>query len=282
MNHDFGNQRGFSIGATGNTYHGYLDEIRVSHTARYTGGSFTVPTAPFVNDEFTKLLYHNNNTALTVSGGYINGHDDADGTYAFNGDFLTSVTAVSLINAAVATTTTIAIPAYAMTDDYAILFDRSTTVTDVTPSGWISISKASTSGIRSNISYKKLTSGDLGTTITGMAGTVRKTLVIVRPNAPVSSVSLSTPAAQATTAAPTNQTISMSGQTQPIMGFAHYAATAAISTRTGTGNERELVNTTSQYVKIWTYNSSTAANQTVGMSDSGTNTLQSFWIRFIP
>jgi hypothetical protein len=72
----------------------------------------------------------------------------------------------------------------------------------------------------------------------------------------------------------------MSGQTRPLVGFAHYASTGAITTRTGSGNERELVNTTRQYVKIWTHNVSAAANQTVGMSDGGTNALQSFFIRF--
>ena len=486
--YDFGNVRGFSIGATYATYRGYLEEIRVSYTARYTGSSFTVPTAQFVNDEFTKLLYHNNNTALVVpNGSTISGHDDADGTYAHTGRFVsvqpwnggafvstaqskfggasaafnvdtyralrvnnikpigsgdftiegwiyhsgvgngrdgilwwdqsgsltfavyqptsnlvyfagindsggnvtsntwthiagvrsgstvklyingverasgtnttnftdslayigrnavgntwtvgyidelrvssvarytsnftpataaftndadtqlllhmngannsvdfpddgpgavTGVTAVSLVDAVTSAASTINIPAFAMPGDYAILFDRSTTTTNTIPSGWTSITGTTTTGIRSNISYKRITHSDeIGSTITGMGGTVRKILVIVRPNGPVGSVAFSTPGAQATNATPTDQTISMSGQTRPIMGFAHYASTGAITTRTGTGNEREFSPAVTQYVKTWTYNSSTAANITVGMSDGGTNTLQSFWMRFIP
>jgi hypothetical protein len=40
---------------------GYLDEIRVSNTARYTA-NFTSPTQPFVNDANTLLLIHANGT----------------------------------------------------------------------------------------------------------------------------------------------------------------------------------------------------------------------------
>jgi len=39
---------------------GYLDEIRISDTARYTGSSFTVPTTAFTSDSNTKLLIHSN------------------------------------------------------------------------------------------------------------------------------------------------------------------------------------------------------------------------------
>lgn len=42
-------------------YNGYLDEIRISKTARYTA-NFTEPTAPFVNDDNTLLLIHADGT----------------------------------------------------------------------------------------------------------------------------------------------------------------------------------------------------------------------------
>jgi len=42
-------------------YYGYIDEVRISNTARYTG-SYTIPTAPFVNDDNTLLLLHMNGT----------------------------------------------------------------------------------------------------------------------------------------------------------------------------------------------------------------------------
>lgn len=41
---------------------GHLDEIRISDTVRYSGSSYTVPTAAFVNDTNTKLLIHANGT----------------------------------------------------------------------------------------------------------------------------------------------------------------------------------------------------------------------------
>jgi hypothetical protein len=283
--YDFGNQRGFNIGVNGLSFRGYMDDLRISKTARYTG-NFTPPAQAHTNDADTVVLYHWDNAAvINPAGGFPSGWDDG-GEYS-PGTTPTSVTAVSLIDAVYSTTTSITVPAFARVDDYAILFDSSTNTTNVVPSGWTEISNTTTSGIRSVISYKKLVIGDVvgGVTVSGLTGSsniARKTLVIVRPNAPVSSVFISTAAPQATNAVPTNQTLSMSGQTMPLMGFAHYASTGAISTRTGASNERELVNTTRQYVRNWTHNITTPANQTIGMSDGGTNTLQNFWIRFIP
>lgn len=42
-------------------FNGYIDELRVSNTARYTA-AFTAPTAPFTNDANTLLLLHMNGT----------------------------------------------------------------------------------------------------------------------------------------------------------------------------------------------------------------------------
>ena len=51
---------GFEIFSTYNSnnksYTGYLNHIRISNTARYSGASYTVPTAAFSNDSNTKLL----------------------------------------------------------------------------------------------------------------------------------------------------------------------------------------------------------------------------------
>jgi hypothetical protein len=48
------------------SFNGYLDELRISNTARYTA-SFTAPTAPFQNDANTLLLLHMDGTnASTV------------------------------------------------------------------------------------------------------------------------------------------------------------------------------------------------------------------------
>lgn len=41
---------------------GYLNEFRISDTARYSGSSLTVPTEPFKNDSNTRLLIHGQGT----------------------------------------------------------------------------------------------------------------------------------------------------------------------------------------------------------------------------
>jgi hypothetical protein len=58
----------YYIGRDGSSsdYNGYIDEVRVSNTARYTA-NFTAPTQPFVNDANTVLLVHADGTnASTV------------------------------------------------------------------------------------------------------------------------------------------------------------------------------------------------------------------------
>lgn len=49
-------------GFTNNEIDGYIDEVRVSDTARYTGATYTVPTGPFTNDSNTLLLLHMDGT----------------------------------------------------------------------------------------------------------------------------------------------------------------------------------------------------------------------------
>lgn len=185
------------------------------------------------------------------------------------------------------TTTTVVIPSTVKVGDVVILFDTSTSVTDTIPTGWTSISGVTTTGIRTNISYKIVTAGMAGSTITGMAGTTRKVLLVYSANdttaiSPINSVSVSSVNSQATSVAPTNQTISMASQTGVIVGFAVYASTGSITTRGWTGSspgEYNSVSTSGIYVKEIRYGfTATKANATISMSDGGTNTLQSFYI----
>ena len=48
---------GGPIGGGINHYRGLIDEVRISNVIRYTS-NFTPSTAPFIRDEYTKLLYH--------------------------------------------------------------------------------------------------------------------------------------------------------------------------------------------------------------------------------
>ena len=51
---------------TSNNFLGYMDEVRFSKgIARYSGASYTVPTAQFVTDSYTKLLLHMDDTDLS-------------------------------------------------------------------------------------------------------------------------------------------------------------------------------------------------------------------------
>ena len=57
----------------------YLDEVRISNIARYTGASITVPTSAFTDDENTQLLMHmdgsNGGTTFTSSATRPGRHD---------------------------------------------------------------------------------------------------------------------------------------------------------------------------------------------------------------
>jgi len=46
----------YQLGASGSVFNGNLADVRVSNVARYTGSTYTVPTAPFTTDSNTLLL----------------------------------------------------------------------------------------------------------------------------------------------------------------------------------------------------------------------------------
>ena len=48
-------------------YNGLVDEMRISKVLRYSGTSYTVPTAPFATDGDTVALYHFDETAGTTA-----------------------------------------------------------------------------------------------------------------------------------------------------------------------------------------------------------------------
>lgn len=201
-------------------------------------------------------------------------------------------TTMSLVSSTTSSTQTIAIPGTAQAGDIAFLFDSlntpSASGSSVVPTGFTSVRSDSSSNlIISTISYKILVSEDIGTNITGMntSGTtprVGKVLLIFRPDNPISNAISSTPVGQATISTPTTQTISMAGQTTPLIGFAQYASTnTGLSPRTSSLTMTEVNSNTAHYVKYIVYNDgSTPVSGTVSMPDNGRNTLQSFFIRF--
>ena len=41
-----------------NTFHGRIDEMRVSDILRYSGSTYTVPSSDFIDDANTRALWH--------------------------------------------------------------------------------------------------------------------------------------------------------------------------------------------------------------------------------
>lgn len=171
-------------------------------------------------------------------------------------------------------------------NDYMILFDSSTVTTQVVPSGWTLLDTVSVAGIRTTISYKKLVAGDSGTTVTGQGNNTAKYLLHLRPSQD-SNISFSTVNSEANAAAPTQQTISMSGETGPIFGIAFTASTGT-STRTFGGklpyanlsNSSTGINTNLRVISY--QGDDVPSNNTISMTDGGVNTMQSFWVKFTP
>jgi hypothetical protein len=192
------------------------------------------------------------------------------------------VSTVTIQATATSTASTITIPATAAVGDVAILFDTSTTTTNVVPSGWTSINGTTTTGIRTNVTYKILVSGDPGNSITGMAGTTRKVMLVYRGNVSINALGVTVPASQSTVSVPTNQTLV--GDVGPVAQIAVYGSTGAIATRgwsVGSPTEYSSFSTSGIYVKALITNSGTPDTTTISMSDGGTNTLQSIRIIFL-
>lgn len=252
-----------------NTFAGYFDELRISNVARYQG-NFTPATSAFTNDSNTLMLYK---------------FDGTNGSQAFvdTSTTLSAVSNVYLNGQATGTATTITMPNSAKVDDYAILFDNSSATTNTIPSGWSSITGVTTSGIRTNISYKKLVSGDLGATVTGMAATTRKVLLVFTPNAPVTTLTISTPTTQASTATPNNQTVTAGSapSTTPVISFWCAGSTGTPTVTLAGTTQISSISTSGVVAAFRQWNQGeTPSNQTASTADGGTNTFQSFFLRF--
>jgi hypothetical protein len=203
--------------------------------------------------------------------------------------FLTSVSS---------TGRTITMPSNIIDGDIAILHDQSTVfltgnANQVIPAGFTKFAGTTTvdsTGSRLDISYKRLVVSDAGRVLTGMSEFgQRKILAIFRPNSPgqtgnfqILDIANEGPVA----GTPATQTINIVGATRPIIAFASYSSTGAISTRTFTStgaNIVELNTNTEAYMKYAIFNptDTISANVTVSMSDGGNNGLSSYYIRFI-
>ena len=175
------------------------------------------------------------------------------------------------------------------TGDIGIYFNfasasSSTIPTAVTPSGWtnaanttFSVGGGSPSACRSMVHYKTMNSSDSATTLTGMDG--RNLLIFYRPNRTVSTYTVSALTQQATSSAPTNQTLAMSGVSGPYIGLAFYASTTSITTKGSTVTAtRDAGAATTYAAKTFEATSSSVSfsSSTISQTDDGINALISF------
>lgn len=177
----------------------------------------------------------------------------------------------------------ITIPAVAQTGDIAILYDvTNVTTNNTSPSGWTQIINQTTTGIRTIVSYKILTAGEAGTSVTGLGTTTRKFIAVFRGNVPITTASVTVTGQQATTATPTTQTLS--GEAGPMIAFAVYSGTASSVTTRGwtVGTPVELGNTggPSIYTRYLITNSGTPSSTSVSQNDAGSNVMATFRIKF--
>lgn len=200
-------------------------------------------------------------------------------------EFLTSTTS---------TTNTITIPATAEEGDIAILFDGGAGGTTATagaggPTGWTTIlnqlvNDAGGNSMRCICSYKILSLGEAGTSITGMdAPADGKIMLVFRPNFTIANVTAVTIGNVVSLADAVLQTITLTSATLPAIGCAHMRAgtgggNGTVTTRSVT-NLTEVSNGTFQYAYYAVENSvNTVVDATADFADSGTNGLQTFYL----
>jgi hypothetical protein len=171
-------------------------------------------------------------------------------------------TSVSFITSATSTTSSLTIPSSAQAGDLAILFDAGRTTSTISaPSlpGWNLIAAAGGDvNTYQFIYYKKLTASEPNTTLTlrtAATGGSHKAILIYRPNADYSVTILSATSIN-TAGNPAAQSLVLAGQSRPVIGFAGYLSTGAVSPRTSSLTMSEInVGTTNYYLKHISYNS---------------------------
>lgn len=199
------------------------------------------------------------------------------------------LTSLTFVASATSSGSTITVPGTALAGDIAILIDGTTgfkTPTNVVPSGWTGIgslySVTGKNGAAIRVSRKILVSGDIGANVTGMHEVSEaKTMIVLRPNATINTVTLGTINNEGTAGNPSSQTVSASGQPTPlvVIGAAcTESGTAAFSTASP-AFDAELAPSVDSKVGYKIYNSS-PADHSIDMADLGNGqVLVSFYLR---
>ena len=154
--------------------------------------------------------------------------------------------------------------------------------TAVNPSGWTSILNSAGGILRIQAHYKILTAAESATSITTMSGTSanNSALYIFRPSRTYT-LSIASLNQQATTAAPTNQTLTMTSVTGPYLGIAFNYASASntdiTSTTTPTIYDQAIWGNRGNIIIFQSTSSADSfTTSTISMVDRGDNGLASF------
>ena len=153
------------------------------------------------------------------------------------------------------------------------------------PAGWTQILNLSGAYVEVTASYLIADGTEDGASITGWTGGLEGGKIIqqFRGDSPASAVTVQDVGSQLTSGNPTAQTITASGGTVPLIAFAGYGSSGAVSPRTFTpaeDGETSVSNPTivELYLKYKIYNAS-PANISVDMDDEGfDNALVSFYL----
>lgn len=191
---------------------------------------------------------------------------------------------LSFVDSATSTGETITIPAGAQEGDVAVLFDWSQEIywwleppTELVPTGFISIDQDSVSslfrGTSVVASYRELGSGEGGSSVTGMNHSInRKVMLVFRPSAPISSITITGKTSELTNNDPAAQT-SPAGSS-PLVKVAVAASdnSASFTTEIPTMNK---VSVSSMVAGYLIYNSSPQSQQVDRNDDAWGNWLMS-------
>lgn len=188
---------------------------------------------------------------------------------------------LSFVDSATSTGETITIPAGAQEGDVAVLFDWSQQIyvaaTELVPTGFISIDQDSVSGrfVETSVvaSYRELGSGEGGSSVTGMNHSInRKVMLVFRPSAPISSITITGKTSELTNNDPAAQT-SPAGSS-PLVKVAVSASnnSASFTTEIPTMNK---VSVSSMVAGYLIYNSSPQSQQVDRNDDAWGNWLMS-------
>lgn len=187
---------------------------------------------------------------------------------------------VTFIGSAVGTSggggsNSIVIPSTALSGDYVVLFQQ--IASGLSTPGLVSqftniiVNQGGASvGITGRMSYKKIGSGDIGSTLS-LTNTQISTLLVFRPSFTATGQAIGTP--QGVTSSADPGAISVTGPstvTNPHIIIGHYGSTGTVANRTSSVAMTEVNGqTSSQFVKYKVYNQGTTA-ETVSI-DTGDN-----------